>query len=64
MSRLAQLGGAGDEAFEERFACVGTPEEIASDLRRRRELFGVSYVCVNEDVMVNFGPVVALLAGT
>jgi probable F420-dependent oxidoreductase len=42
---------------------VGTAAEIADDLVRRREEFGISYVSVPHVAMESFAPVVARLSG-
>ncbi len=42
----------------------GTPEEMAAELRRRREVSGVSCVTVNGAFAEQFAPVVELLRGT
>lgn len=42
---------------------VGTEAEIADDLMRRREEFGISYVSVPHAAMEPFAPIVARLAG-
>jgi probable F420-dependent oxidoreductase len=47
-------------------ALIGTPEQIAEDLRQRRAEFGISYIVINtlaEEHREHFAPVVALLAG-
>jgi probable F420-dependent oxidoreductase len=44
-------------------ALVGTPSQIAEDLRERRERYGFSYVVVAADEFEAFAPVVAELAG-
>jgi len=47
-------------------ALIGTVEQIADDLRRRRDEYGFSYIVLNsgvEEHMEGFAPVVALLAG-
>jgi len=41
----------------------GSVESICSELERRRELFGISYVTVTDEVIETFAPVVARLAG-
>jgi hypothetical protein len=41
----------------------GSVDSICSELERRRELFGISYVTVTDEVMESFAPVVARLAG-
>lgn len=46
------------------YALVGPPSAIAEKLVERRERFGFSYVIVGDDVVDDFGPVVARLAGT
>ena len=43
---------------------VGTEDEIADQLHRRREEWGLSYVVVGADNVDEFAPVVAKLAGT
>jgi probable F420-dependent oxidoreductase len=43
---------------------IGTIEQIAEELRVRRERFGISYVTVGSDDVEAFGPVVERLAGT
>jgi alkanesulfonate monooxygenase SsuD/methylene tetrahydromethanopterin reductase-like flavin-dependent oxidoreductase (luciferase family) len=42
----------------------GTPREMADELRRRRDTFGVSYVSVNSAFLEQLAPVVEQLAGT
>ncbi|TQM09599.1 hypothetical protein FB558_5359 [Pseudonocardia kunmingensis] len=41
----------------------GTPAEMADELQRRRDAYGVSYVSVNGAFSAQFTPVVELLAG-
>ncbi|MFP6639262.1 MAG: TIGR03621 family F420-dependent LLM class oxidoreductase [Myxococcota bacterium] len=41
----------------------GTVDEICEELERRRELMGLHYITVGHDVMEDFAPVVARLAG-
>jgi hypothetical protein len=41
----------------------GTHEQMADDLRQRRERFGFSYVAIFERDLDAFAPVVALLRG-
>jgi len=43
---------------------IGTPRQIADQLRQRRETFGISYVCVQEHAARDFASVVNLLSGT
>ena len=46
---------------------IGTPDQIADDLLRRREEYGISYVVINtgvEEHREQVAPVVARLAGT
>jgi probable F420-dependent oxidoreductase len=42
----------------------GTPAEMADELQRRRDAYGVSYVSVNGSFLEQFAPVVERLAGT
>jgi alkanesulfonate monooxygenase SsuD/methylene tetrahydromethanopterin reductase-like flavin-dependent oxidoreductase (luciferase family) len=42
----------------------GTPAEMADELQRRRDAYGVSYVSVNGAFLEQFAPVVELLAGS
>ena len=46
------------------FALIGSVDEIAETLVRRREELGFSYVIVGGDDVEPFAPVVARLAGT
>ena len=46
------------------YTLVGSPVEIADDLRRYRDRWGISYITVLGDVMEPFAPVVEALAGT
>ncbi|MEL6984005.1 MAG: LLM class F420-dependent oxidoreductase [Actinomycetota bacterium] len=60
-------GGFGltpEQALQTPFALAGTTAQIAEDLRERRERFGINYVVVGQDVVEDFAPVVAELAGT
>jgi alkanesulfonate monooxygenase SsuD/methylene tetrahydromethanopterin reductase-like flavin-dependent oxidoreductase (luciferase family) len=58
------MGITPDELLEMPFACIGTPPQIAEDLRARRERWGFSYVIVGGVDVDSFAPVVAELAGT
>lgn len=63
----ALAGGLGltvEEGLASPLALVGTVEQIADDLRQRRDRYGFSYIVVGEDEFEAFAPVVALLAGT
>jgi probable F420-dependent oxidoreductase len=63
--RLARQVGVGvDDVLDSPFALAGTVEQIAEELRARRERYGISYVVVRDQVMEAFAPVVARLAGT
>lgn len=46
------------------YVLIGSPEEIADDLRSYRDRWGTSYFTVFGDAMEPFAPVVAALAGT
>lgn len=50
-----------DELLETPFALIGTVDEIADQLRERRETFGFSFLTVHEPYMVTFGPVIERL---
>jgi len=41
----------------------GSPRQMADELQRRRDSFGISYISVNADFREQFAPVVDLLAG-
>jgi probable F420-dependent oxidoreductase len=58
------FGVSGAEALESGAALVGTEDEIAEQLHRRREQWGLSYVVVGDDNVDEFAPIVAKLAGT
>ncbi len=63
----AMAGGFGltpEQGLDSPFALVGSPGQIAEDLRARRERFGINYVVVGQDDVDDFAPVVAELAGT
>ena len=60
----AGFGISPEEGLASPLAMVGTVEQIADDLRTRRERFGVSYIVVGADEFEAFAPVVAELAGT
>src|SRR5207249_8118163 len=63
--RLArQVGVGAADVLDSPFALAGTVEQIAEELRARRERYGISYVVVRDQVMEEFAPVVAHLAGT
>jgi len=56
-------GLAIEDVLESPFLLIGTHEEMAQQLRERRERFGVSYIAVFEPAMEALGPVVQELAG-
>ncbi len=65
LSRLAGALSVTPEEIEgSPIALIGTTDEIVETLRRRRDLFGFSYIVVHEAEMEAFAPVVAELAGT
>ena len=43
---------------------VGTPDEMAEDLQRRRELFGISYIVARDGQLADTTPLVRRLANT
>lgn len=55
-----------EDLLESPHALIGTPEQMAEDVRRRRKEFGISYVVINTGDAAHidqFAPVVAMLAG-
>jgi hypothetical protein len=46
------------------YVLIGTHEHITEQLRRLRDLYGISYFVVTVDDMEALAPVVARLAGT
>jgi probable F420-dependent oxidoreductase len=68
-SALAEMmagafGVSPEEALETPVVLAGTLEEMIDDLHARRERWEMSYVVVGVDVMEQFAPAVARLAGT
>jgi probable F420-dependent oxidoreductase len=57
------FGVSPEEALESGAVLVGTEDEIAEQLHRRREEWGLSYVVVGDDNVDEFAPIVAKLAG-
>ena len=53
-----------EEVLRTPIVLIGTEREIADQLCRQRETYGVSYLSVTSQVMRDFAPVVARLAGT
>jgi probable F420-dependent oxidoreductase len=49
------------ELLETPFALIGTVDEIADQLRERRDRFGFSFITVHEPYMETFGPVIGRL---
>ena len=67
---LAMAGGMGkamglsaEEMLRHPHGLMGTADAICEELERRRELYGISYVTVGDNVIDDFAPVVARLAG-
>lgn len=58
------FGVAPEEALETPVVLAGTLEQMIDDLHARRERWQMSYVVVGVDVMAQFAPAVARLAGT
>jgi len=52
------------ETLESPFLLLGTPDEIAAQLRRSRERWGYSYITVHEPYMRLLAPVIDRLRGT
>jgi probable F420-dependent oxidoreductase len=60
----ARLGVTPEQALASPHVLIGTPEQMADDLRQRRERYGMSYFTVVEGYLDALAPVVSLLAGT
>jgi probable F420-dependent oxidoreductase len=60
----ARLGLSPEEVVRSPHVLIGTADQIADDLRRRREQFGISYVGVSGEHIRALEPVVSELAGT
>ena len=58
------FGLSADEMLAHPHSLFGTASEIAEELIRRREVYGISYITVNDVAMEAFAPVVEQLAGT
>ena len=58
------FGVTPEEALETPVVLAGTLEQMIDDVQARRERWGMSYVVVGVDVMEQFAPAVAKLAGT
>jgi probable F420-dependent oxidoreductase len=52
-----------DEALETPFLLLGTAQEMAAQLKERRERFGFSYLTVHEPYMAALAPVIEQLGG-
>jgi len=57
------FGLSADEMRAHPHALFGTVDAICEELERRRDLYGISYVTVNDIQMEEFAPVVARLTG-
>ena len=58
------LGVTPDDVLASPHVLIGTPDQMADDLRQRRERYGMTYFTVVEAHIEKLAPVVALLAGT
>jgi len=63
-SMAGTAGLTGEQLLDCLQALIGTIDEIVEDLLRRRELYGISYISVDERFMDALAPVVARLAGS
>ena len=59
-----KLGVTPEQALASPHVLIGTPDQMADDLRQRRERYGFSYFTVVEGYLDALAPVVARLAGT
>lgn len=50
-----------DELLEAPTLLIGTEPQIVEQLRERRDRFGFSYICVHEQYMETFGPIIEAL---
>jgi probable F420-dependent oxidoreductase len=57
----AQWGKPAEDLLDSPHLLIGTPAQMAADLRRRRERFGISYITIFERDIAAFAPVVELL---
>ena len=57
------VGLTGEQLLDCLQALVGTEDEIVEDLRRRREIYGVSYITVDERFGDALAPIVHRLKG-
>jgi probable F420-dependent oxidoreductase len=65
LANIAPLFGiSAEQASDIPLLMVGTEDEIAEQLQKRREEFGFNDIVVQGDVMDVFAPIVARLAGT
>ncbi len=60
----ARQGADVEEVAGSVMSLVGTVDSVCDELRRRREVWGVSYITVDAAMCEVFAPVVARLAGT
>ena len=56
-------GVAVEQILEMPSVFIGTPDQVAEDMQRRREQYGFSYYVVSDALMEEFAPVVSSLAG-
>jgi probable F420-dependent oxidoreductase len=56
------IGFTAEQVLESPFALIGTPRQIADDIRARRERWGFTYTIVGAEDVDSFAPVVAELA--
>jgi probable F420-dependent oxidoreductase len=52
-----------EDVLEAPVLLIGSMPEIAEQLRERRRRFGFSYICVHEQYMEEFGPIIEVLRG-
>jgi hypothetical protein len=57
------VGLTGEQLLDCLQALIGSVDEIIEDLLRRREIYGISYISVDEGFMDALAPIVARLAG-
>jgi hypothetical protein len=63
VERFMQVDAATLAASDSLMMLRGTTQEMADELRRRRDALGISYISVNAAFTEQLAPVVELLAG-
>lgn len=59
----AQFGLTPEQLLECQHVLIGTPQQMAEELLKRREMIGISYLAITEAALETFAPVVSILSG-